>query len=118
MQYFEKTDFDGNSEAEFGRAFQAFGFKPIGDDSGVVLVGKDSIGAYITVAETYLKEGRKITVLSRGRYNSLSLDICNLLKNKGYAEIERLETRTAVNPLDNKRVSVLEIHLNPTGEKK
>jgi DNA-binding protein len=114
----ENTQVAPAGNDSFEHTFHALGYKRVGDDSGIVLVGKESIGAYITVAETYLKEGRKITVLSRGRYNSLSIDICNLLKNKGYATIEKIETRTVVNPVDQKRVSVLEIYLNPTGGKK
>lgn len=88
-----------------------FDFKELKDGSGTVLIGNDSFGAYVTVIESLLKNHQNVNVLSRGRYNSLAIDVCNVIQNKGHGLIEEMKTRTAVNPVDKKRVSVLEVRL-------
>lgn len=90
---------------------EQFDFKELKDGSGTVLIGNDSIGAYLTVIEALLKNQQNVTVLSRGRYNSLAIDVCNVIQNKNRGKIEKMKTRTAINPFDKKRVSVLEVRL-------
>jgi hypothetical protein len=100
--------------------FRLYGFRKLGDDSGVILVGSDKTSMFSLAgnAERLLGEGKKITIFSRGLYNPRALDLCNILVTNGAAVLEKLNTKTVFDEEARRRVSSLEIQLKPAGSKK
>ena len=87
------------------------------EDEGfeIYVSDKKTIGFYVNKITASLQKHNKATIMSRGRFNSLGIDIANLVKNKNIGDIQKIDTLTVINPNDKKNVSVLIVNIVSKG---